>query len=177
MIYIDYDSCSKNCYKGICELVYNSSVVTVEYTCKTSNLNYYWWFMTIPVIALILYFLLFCCCDERDDDYDYDVEVRVEAQPNKVVHDLNQKTKVNANVTGIAPQGHQVTLPNGQVGIFIPQTQPQLAPAIAPQQALLYYLPQPIYQQQQPNYQQQYRVYNQPQLQQTIEMPQMPNLM
>ncbi|CAL6030345.1 Hypothetical_protein [Hexamita inflata] len=164
MIYSDYYSCYRNCYKGICELTYNSIVNQNEYTCKsTENTSFFWWFMIIPVVGLLAFAFIFCCCSNKED---HDVEVRVETQPANVVHDLNQKTKVNTNVTGIAPQGQQVTLPNGQVGIFIPQTLPQLIPANQIQ-APQFYLPQPIYQPQQ---------FNRVNEVHTIEMPQMPDM-
>ncbi|CAL6030407.1 Hypothetical_protein [Hexamita inflata] len=173
MTYSDYNSCERNCENGICELSYNSFLKINEYVCKVTSydLNSFWWFMIIPGMALLLLIILCCCCNDAEDETSKVKHVDTEAVlvPTQQKNPATQKTKVNQNVTGIATQGQQVTLPNGQVGIFIALTQPQqdqVRQVQAIQQAPQFYQPQPIYQ----NKGQQ--VYGQ-----TIEMPQMPNMM
>ncbi|CAL6078177.1 Hypothetical_protein [Hexamita inflata] len=142
MIYIDYDSCYRNCYKGVCEIIYDSLVNQIEYTCKSKSYNYslFWWFMLIPLLGPVIATLLFCCCFGKDEQEEYKVKVQVETEEALVpAQNQHQNTvptntaKVSPNVTGVTPYGQQVTLSNGQAGIFVPQ----------------FYQPQPIYQQQQ----------------------------
>ncbi|CAL6069317.1 Hypothetical_protein [Hexamita inflata] len=172
MTYSDYNSCERNCQDGICELSYNSFLKINEYVCKVStyDLTSFWWFMIIPGMALLLLIILCCCCNDAEDETskvkNVDTEAVLVPTQNKSV---SKPAKVNQNVTGVATQGQQVTLPNGQVGIFIALTQPQqdqVRQVQTIQQAPQFYQPQPIYQ----NKGQQ--VYGQ-----TVEMPQMPNMM
>ncbi|CAL6030408.1 Hypothetical_protein [Hexamita inflata] len=142
MTYTDFNSCVRNCDNGICELAYNSLLYKSEYACKITAASYslFWWFMIIPVITFVLFCLLCCCCKDKDEHQTKPVQ-----KTKKVIQPSNemQKTKVNQNVTGIAPQGQLVTLQNGQVGIFIPLNQSQ--------DQVPFYLPiyqQPIYGQQ-----------------------------
>ncbi|CAL6077345.1 Hypothetical_protein [Hexamita inflata] len=159
MTYADYNTCFKYCYKGICELSYNAVLNINEYTCKTKahKFPFFWiFFIIIPIIGVIVFTLIFCCCRDKSED-------DVETEPTKVVHDLNQKTKMNPNSTGLIPQYQQVTLSNGQVGILIHQSQPQIVTAQQSQQASQFYFPQ------QPEQQQIF----QNQEEQTVQMPKM----
>ncbi|CAL6030348.1 Hypothetical_protein [Hexamita inflata] len=139
MTYADYNTCFKYCYKGICELSYNALLNINEYTCKTKahKFPFFWiFFIIIPIIGVTVFTLIFCCCkDQNKDD--------VETEPTKV--DLNQKTKANQNATGLTPLYQQVTLSNGQVGIIVHQSQPQIVTA---QQSQNQFHQQPVYQQQ-----------------------------
>ncbi|CAL6030404.1 Hypothetical_protein [Hexamita inflata] len=202
MTYTDYNQCYKNCYNGICQFTYNSALNKNEYTCSSYQVDYsyLWYLMIIPAVLFVLLFLLCCCSKDKEEEH---VDQKAQSkkvvpaqtqqnQPANVVQ--SQKTKVNQNVTGIAPEGQLITLPNGQVGIFIPVAQPQKTQVKPVQQPPQFYLPQPIYQQQmnqqpiyqpqlyQPQMQQQAPMYQQQQMykmqdtknEQTIEMPQMP---
>ncbi|CAL6077625.1 Hypothetical_protein [Hexamita inflata] len=147
MAYTDFNSCVRNCDNGICEVTYNSLLYKTEYECKITSASYslFWWFMIIPV-TFVLFCLLWCCCKDKND-IDYKIQsVQKTKKVNKPTNET-QKTKVNQNVTGIAPAGQLITLPNGQVGVFIPLTQSQ---QVQVHQVTLnqapFYLPQPIYQ-------------------------------
>ncbi|CAL6108125.1 Hypothetical_protein [Hexamita inflata] len=174
MTYTDYSSCYKSCFDGICELSYNSVTKYDEYTCTPVSADSisFWWFMIIPGVLLVILTLSCCCCYEREEDSQVqhvDTEAVLVPTQNKSV---SKPAKVNQNVTGVASQGQRVTLPNGQVGIFIALTQPQqdqVRRVQAIQQAPQFYQPQPIFQQ---NTSKEQQVYGQ-----TIEMPRMPNLM
>ncbi|CAL6077628.1 Hypothetical_protein [Hexamita inflata] len=210
MTYTDYNQCYKNCYNGICQLTYNHALNKNEYTCSSYQVDYsyLWYLMIIPAVLFVL-LLLLCCCSKEEEHVDQKAQSKSKVvpaqtqqnQPTNVVQ--SQNTKVNKNVTGIAPEGQLVTLPNGQVGIFIPVSQQKKTQVQQVQQPPQFYLPQPIYQQQmnqvvqnpqyqqnvqQPVYphqmQQQAPVYQQHQIykmqdtrnEQTVEMPQMPRI-
>ncbi|CAL6060896.1 Hypothetical_protein [Hexamita inflata] len=117
MIYLDYDSCYRNCYKGICELTYDNVTNIIEYTCKSKSYNYnlFWWFMVIPLLIPIIITLAFCCCGKKEDTVEI---VEIKTKPETVLVPAQQ---TNQNVTAVQVQGQQVTLPNGQVGIFVQQ--------------------------------------------------------
>ncbi|CAL6030361.1 Hypothetical_protein [Hexamita inflata] len=174
MTYTDYSSCYKNCFEGICELGYNSFTKHDEYTCSPVSADSvsFWWFMIIPGVLLVILMLSCCCCYEREENSQVqhvDTEAVLAPTQNKSV---SKPAKVGQNVTGVASQGQRVTLPNGQVGIFIALTLPQqdqVRQLQAIQQAPQFYQPQPIFQQTSGKGQQVYG--------QTVEMPQMPNLM
>ncbi|CAL6055070.1 Hypothetical_protein [Hexamita inflata] len=76
-------------------------------------------------------------------------------------------------------QGQLITLPNGEVGVFIPLTQSQQHQVYKAQQQFSqsqqpqFYQPQPIHQ----NFVQQDQIYQPLQVCQVLEMPQMPNMM
>ncbi|CAL6060894.1 Hypothetical_protein [Hexamita inflata] len=119
MIYLDYDSCYRNCYKGICELAYNSLNQT-QYTCTPKPYNYYnlfWLFMIIPLCGPIVFTIVFCCCGKNKETVEI---VEIKTDPESLLVE-NKQPKKNQNVT-VAVQGQQVTI-NGQVGIFVPQPQ------------------------------------------------------
>ncbi|CAL6030410.1 Hypothetical_protein [Hexamita inflata] len=84
--------------------------------------------MTIPA-AFLLLGVIFSCCKETKQKYQ--VKIRVGTEETQEAQSANnpvvptQQTQMNQNATGVIPQGQQVTLPSGQVGIFIPLTQPQ----------------------------------------------------
>ncbi|CAL6077291.1 Hypothetical_protein [Hexamita inflata] len=206
MTYTDYNSCLNNCNNGICEQAYNNLRNLDEYTCNqnSGNFSFLWYFMIVPGVLFLL-LLLLCCCS-KDIEQEAPVETKKVSSQTKQNQPTNvqpQNTKVNKNVTGIAPEGQLITLPNGQVGIFIPVVQPKQTQIKQVQQPPQFYLPQPIYQQQmnqvvqtpqyqknvqQPVYphqmQQQAPVYQQHQIykmqdtrnEQTVEMPQMPRI-
>ncbi|CAL6069369.1 Hypothetical_protein [Hexamita inflata] len=170
----DY-SCDRNCDNGICEFIYNNILNQNEYVCTpvASDSISFWFFMIIPGVLLVLLMFLCCCSSDNEDESSQVKHVDTEAvmvpTQNKSV---SKPAKVNQNVTGVASQGQRVTLPNGQVGIFIALTQPQqdqVRQVQAIQQAPQFYQPQPIFQQ---NTNKGQQVYGQ-----TVEMPQMPNLM
>ncbi|CAL6030380.1 Hypothetical_protein [Hexamita inflata] len=212
MAYTDYNACKQYCNNGICELSYNSFMKYNEYTCNyyKDDTNYLWYFMIIPGVLVVLFVLQCCCCRDSEDEVDEQIR-RVQEAPAKkqnksavpakttVSQPKNvqtQKTQVNRNVTGIAPEGQLITLPNGQVGIFIPVAQPQKTQVKPVQQPPQFYSPQPIYQEQmnqqqiyqqqfyQPQMQQQAPMYQHQQMykmqdtrnEQTVEMPQMPQM-
>ncbi|CAL6030381.1 Hypothetical_protein [Hexamita inflata] len=175
MTYKDYNSCERNCESGVCEFNYNSLLKINEYLCNVAsqNIHKFWWFMIIPGVALILLIILCCCCNDAEDETSKIKHVDTEAvmAPTQT-KSVSKPAKVGQNVTGVASQGQRVTLPNGQVGIFIALTQPQqdqVRQLQAIQQAPQFYQPQPIFQQTSSKGQQVYG--------QTVEMPQMPNLM
>ncbi|CAL6030379.1 Hypothetical_protein [Hexamita inflata] len=81
----------------------------------------------------------------------------------------------------IAPQGQLITLPNGEVGLFIPLTQSQQRQVyiVQAQQAPQFSQSQPpqYYQPIQQYFVQQVPIYQHSQVCQVLEMPQMPNMM
>ncbi|CAL6069367.1 Hypothetical_protein [Hexamita inflata] len=217
MTYTDYNQCNQYCNEGICELSYNSFIRQDEYICNyyPDNSNYLWYFMIIPGVLVVLFVLQCCCCRDSEDEVDEQIrrvqeapaqkhsKSVVPAQTTKASQPKNvqtQKTQVSRNVTGVAPEGQLITLPNGQVGIFIPVAQPSKTQVKPVQQPPQFYLPQPIYQQQmnqqhipqpiyqpqlyQPQMQQQAPMYQQQQRykmqdtmnEQTIEMPHIPQM-
>ncbi|CAL6069293.1 Hypothetical_protein [Hexamita inflata] len=161
MIYLDYSTCLQNCYKGICELTYNTILNLNEYTCKVSTINSYWWFMTVPGAFIILGIFFSCCIEREESEVDVRVETQVkdvQNQQKNVVHTQNTEQNV------VVPQGQQVTLPNGQTGFFIALTELQQV-----QENKVHY--------QAPQFQQPIQVQqNKMQEIPTIEMPQMPTM-
>ncbi|CAL6069273.1 Hypothetical_protein [Hexamita inflata] len=173
MTYTDYYTCSQNCYNGDCDSTYNNYSNSYEYTCNEGNGNTaYALLLLIVPLVIIFIFTLICSCNKKNRE----AEQRKAPTRNVVVQPevQAQKTKVNQNVTGIAP-GQLVTLPNGQVGVFIPLTQQQTNQVRQVQaqqlQAPQFYLPQPIYQQQV------YRVQEDQTVNNIAMMPRMPNML
>ncbi|CAL6109516.1 Hypothetical_protein [Hexamita inflata] len=125
MTYIDYDACFANCYNGICQIVSNNQN-QIEYICKAkSQYSLFWWFLILPLCEPIIFALIyFCCCYGQREKNEQNIQVQVGTAivPAQNQH-LNGPTKVNQNVS-VVPQGQQVTLPNGQVGVFVSQPQP-----------------------------------------------------
>ncbi|CAL6030375.1 Hypothetical_protein [Hexamita inflata] len=177
MIYIDYDTCLKYCNDGTCELSFNSVLNQNEYTCKSEGISLWWWLMLIPIVVPIIFAIVLCCSYRKEEkEYQKSLEAKKVESKNRSAS-LKQTTQVNKNVTGVAPQGQLVTLPNGQIGVFIPQTMPkqaQISKVQAQQNAPQFYQPQPIYQQ--PVYQQQIMVPPQ-QYQQNHQMQTVPYTM
>ncbi|CAL6030366.1 Hypothetical_protein [Hexamita inflata] len=177
-IYNTYDSCNNNCYDGYCSSSYNSMHSRTEYECienpESHSALYAILFLCIPVFVIIVVSIAFYC-QKRKMANTHKKPAVVQKQQIAAQHAVNQNqertqivqpqiqpTQINQNVTGVAPQGQLVTLPNGQVGIFIPLTQPQQSQVRQAQQpAPQFYQPQPIYQQQ--IYQQQRMVQQAPQ--------------
>ncbi|CAL6101473.1 Hypothetical_protein [Hexamita inflata] len=159
--YFDYSECYYGCYNGWCNSTtaydYNTYQWRNAYECisyDTHTFNFGWVLLFIPV-AIILMLTLICCCGKKKQQQRLAAQRQAQGQRAQVVPTQAQtpQTQVNQNVTGVAPQGQLVTLPNGQVGIFIPLTQPQQTQvrqvqAQQQQQAPQFYQPQPIYQQQ-----------------------------
>ncbi|CAL6077640.1 Hypothetical_protein [Hexamita inflata] len=143
MIYLDYNACIKNCYKGICELTYNTILNQNEYTSKVSTANYYWWFLTVPLFLLLFAAICSYSMDKQDDSVKVKVDTEVVLVPAQ---------KKYQNLVPAQDNVQQVTLPNGQVGVFIP-----LEPGKIQQQTQV--------QQQAPQFTYQQKVQN-------IEMPQ-----
>ncbi|CAL6030419.1 Hypothetical_protein [Hexamita inflata] len=177
MTYTDYYTCSQSCYNGDCDSSYNNFSNTYEYTCNEGNGNTaYALLLLIVPLVIIFIFTLICSCNKKNRETE-----QRKATPNRNVvvqpEVKAQNTKVNLNVTGIAPQGQLVTLPNGQVGVFIPLTQQQTnqvrqVQVQQLQQAPQFYLPQPIYQQQVYRVQEDQTVNNI-----AMQMPRMPNML
>ncbi|CAL6030386.1 Hypothetical_protein [Hexamita inflata] len=192
-VYNTYDSCNNNCYDGYCSSSYNSMHSRTEYECIEYTHNnsgvFALLFLLIPVFFMAVFTIVFCCKKRRMANMQKKVAVvqkqQIAAQNAvnqnqeraQIVQPQIQPTQINQNVTGVAPQGQLVTLPNGQVGIFIPLTQPQqsqVRQAQVQQPAPQFYQPQPIYQQQ--IYQQQRMVQEAPQTvpYTMLQMPIMP---
>ncbi|CAL6030418.1 Hypothetical_protein [Hexamita inflata] len=184
--YSDYDSCDNNCYEGYCKYDLGTSGY-YGYQCTPYEIvsDIFVWLLLIPAV-FVLVSIIACCCHKKKQQERLQMQrAMAEANKNKKVNPTPQ-TQVNQNVTGVAPQGQLVTLPNGQVGIFIPLTQPQQTQvrqvqAQQQQQAPQFYQPQPIYQQQ--IYQQAPQQIFKVQEEQTIstlapalQMPVMPNM-
>ncbi|CAL6115054.1 Hypothetical_protein [Hexamita inflata] len=152
--YSDYDSCDNNCYEGYCKYDLGTSGY-YGYQCIPYEIvsDIFVWLLLIPAV-FVLISIIACCCHKKKQQQRM-VLRHAQGQRAQVVQTQAQtpQTQVNQNVTGVAPQGQLVTLPNGQVGIFIPLTQPQQTQvrqvqAQQQQQAPQFYQPQPIYQQQ-----------------------------
>ncbi|CAL6077251.1 Hypothetical_protein [Hexamita inflata] len=149
-IYTDYSQCYDNCINGQCQFKYNDWLQDYTYYCDAAEeQNKHKVLLIIiavlPVIIILLSLLLIFNNKKKQAQGQRAQVVPTQAQ--------TPQTQVNQNVTGVAPQGQLVTLPNGQVGIFIPLTQPQQTQvrqvqAQQQQQAPQFYQPQPIYQQQ-----------------------------
>ncbi|CAL6108153.1 Hypothetical_protein [Hexamita inflata] len=149
MIYIDYNTCQNYCNDGTCEYNFNSVLDRDEYTCQSDGISVWWWLMLIPIVVPIIFAIVLCCCYRKEEkDYYKSLEAK-KVEQNKPTNSP-QKTQVNKNVTGVAPQGQLVTLLNGQIGVFVPQTFQKQTPArqVQTQQPPQFYQPQPIYQQQ-----------------------------
>ncbi|CAL6069303.1 Hypothetical_protein [Hexamita inflata] len=143
MIYLDYNACLQNCYKGICELTYNTILNQNEYTCKANTANYYWWFLIVPLFLLLFAILFSCTVDKQLDQLQTHIPAELVLVPAQ---------KKYQNLVPAQDNVQQVTLPNGQVGVFIP-----LEPGQIQQQTQV--------QQQAPQFTYQQKVQN-------IEMPQ-----
>ncbi|CAL6106517.1 Hypothetical_protein [Hexamita inflata] len=119
MAYIDYDACFANCI-GICQIVSNNQN-QIEYICKAkSQYSLFWWFLILPLCEPIIFVLIyFCCCYGQRDKNEQSVQVGTTIIPAQ--NQQNGPTKVNQNVSVVVPQGQQVTLQNGQVGVFVSQ--------------------------------------------------------
>ncbi|CAL6069255.1 Hypothetical_protein [Hexamita inflata] len=161
MTYFNYSECYYGCYNGYCNSTtaydYNTYKWRDAYECveyDTHNYGSYALLLLLIPIAFIFILTLACCCHKKKQQQRM-VLRQAQGQRAQVVPTQAQtpQTQVNQNVTGVAPQGQLVTLPNGQVGIFIPLTQPQQTQvrqvqAQQQQQDPQFYQPQPIYQQQ-----------------------------
>ncbi|CAL6069285.1 Hypothetical_protein [Hexamita inflata] len=159
MTYNDYWTCYDNCYDGYCETSDYYYGSQDRYDCVTDDIYsneqiglIIFLCCIIPGIIIVMTTILCCCCHKKKQQERLQMQ-RAMALAEKDRKPKTPQTQVNQNVTGVAPQGQLVTLPNGQVGIFIPLTQPQQTQvrqvqAQQQQQAPQFYQPQPIYQQQ-----------------------------
>ncbi|CAL6030427.1 Hypothetical_protein [Hexamita inflata] len=159
--YSDYQTCYDNCYDGYCKTKDYNYGSENRYNCVTDDIYstkqiglIVFLCCIIPGIIIVMTTMLCCCCHKKLQQR-LAAQRQAQGQRAQVVQPQAQtpQTQVNQNVTGVAPQGQLVTLPNGQVGIFIPLTQPQQTQvrqvqAQQQQQAPQFYQPQPIYQQQ-----------------------------
>ncbi|CAL6089264.1 Hypothetical_protein [Hexamita inflata] len=134
-IYNSYSSCTDNCYYGYCDMNYSQYHKRYEYTC-TKNVNnseaLYLLLFLIPLF-LILIIIVICCCNKQKRD------VRAAKKIQKQALKQQRDDLIVQVIT-------EVTLPNGQIGLFIPLTQLQQDKLHTKTNQVQIYQPQPIYQ-------------------------------
>ncbi|CAL6030383.1 Hypothetical_protein [Hexamita inflata] len=145
LIYYDFSECYFACQNGYCtqtaEQDYKSnswSYECVQYETDHNNSKKLLLLLLIP-LAVIIINLTFCCLKMKEKKNRIQ---RFQAQKRA------QVVKTQVNQTKVLPE-QIVTLPNGQVGVFLPLTQPQQEQVRQVQhlKAPQFYQPQPIYQQ------------------------------
>ncbi|CAL6069361.1 Hypothetical_protein [Hexamita inflata] len=151
LIYYDFSECYFACQNGYCtktaEQDYKSnswSYECVQYETHHNNSKKLLLLLLIP-LAVIIINLTLCCLKMKEK------KIRIQrAQAQKRAQVVKTQT-AQVNQTKVLPE-QVVTLPNGQVGVFLPLTQPQQEQVRQVQylQVLQFYQPQPIQQIYQP---------------------------
>ncbi|CAL5980287.1 Hypothetical_protein [Hexamita inflata] len=129
-IYNSQSSCNDNCYYGYCDANYSSSHNRYEYYCVQYTSNNGCWFLLlllIPVLASLLTTII--CCNKK--------RITAKSIQKQALKQQRDELIVQA-VT-------EVTLPNGQTGLFVPLTQTQQEKLHSNKQVQIYQ-PQSIYQ-------------------------------
>ncbi|CAL6055268.1 Hypothetical_protein [Hexamita inflata] len=166
-IYDSYSACCNNCYDGYCASNYSYSHSRYEYTCINythDNPQSGYWFLLlllIPVLAILLTTIICGCSKKR----------RAARTAKKIQKQALKQERDNLIIQTVT----EVTLPNGQTGLFVPLTQTQQDKLHYKTNQIQIYYPQPIYQPQPV----QMVALNDPQFQtiqnpQVVQMPIMP---
>ncbi|CAL6077257.1 Hypothetical_protein [Hexamita inflata] len=166
-IYNSYNSCSDNCYDGYCDSSYSYSHSRYEYSCvkyTTDNNACYLMLLLIPAFFSFIITIV-CCCYKKN-------------KVGRTTKTIQKQALKQQRDELIIQTVTEVTLPNGQNGLFVPLTQTQQDKLQRTNQIQIYY-PQPIYQPQPV----QMVAHNSPQFQtvqnpqvQIIKMPIMPSI-
>ncbi|CAL6089854.1 Hypothetical_protein [Hexamita inflata] len=128
-IYNSQSSCNDNCYYGYCDANYSSSHNRYEYYCVQYTRNNGCWFLLlllIPVFAGLLTAIV--CCNKK----------RITARSIQKQALKQQRDEL------IVQAVTEVTLPNGQTGLFVPLTQTQQDKLYLNNKVQIYQ-PQPIF--------------------------------
>ncbi|CAL6097689.1 Hypothetical_protein [Hexamita inflata] len=157
-IYNSQSSCNDNCYNSNCDANYSSSHNRYEYYCVQYTSNSGCWcllLLLIPVLAGLVTAII--CCNKK----------RIAAK--SIQKQALKQQRDQLIVQTVA----EVTLPNGQTGLFVPLTQTQQDKLHSNNQVKIYQ-PQPIFKPQPVQSAPQLQTVQNPQVQAIKIMPVMP---
>ncbi|CAL6055198.1 Hypothetical_protein [Hexamita inflata] len=130
-IYNSYSSCTDNCYNGNCDMNYSQYHRRYEYTCTQNVNNSEALYHLLFLIPLFLIIVIICCCNKQK---------RAARAAKKIQKQALKQQRDELVIQAVT----EVTLTNGQTGLFISQLQQEKLHTKTNQVPI--YQPQPIYQ-------------------------------